>query len=148
MASARWPEGWLKRVDTVDSARRSEIMARVRSKDTAPELVVRRLVFAMGYRYRLHSKRLPGRPDLVFAGLRKVIFVHGCFWHRHRGCALARLPKSRTEFWVPKLEANRKRDERDKRALVRGGWKVLMIWECQLKNKSHLQKRVLRFLNA
>lgn len=135
-------------MDTVSHARRSEIMALVRSKDTQPELFVRRLVFAMGYRYRLHGKGLPGRPDLVFRGAGKVIFVHGCFWHRHSSCALARLPKSREHFWIPKLEANRTRDERNKRSLARAGWKVMTIWECELGRPDRLRNRIGRFLDA
>src|SRR5690349_18847706 len=99
-------------MDTLSQAERSERMARVRAKDSRPELTVRRLVHGMGYRYRLHDPRLPGKPDLVFRSRRRVIFVHGCFWHRHAdpACRLARLPKSRLEFWLPKLEANRTRD--------------------------------------
>jgi DNA mismatch endonuclease, patch repair protein len=123
-------------------------MARVRSKNTRPELFVRKLVFALGYRYRLHVGNLPGRPDLVFRKRRKVIFVHGCFWHRHNACALARLPKSRIEFWLPKLEGNKRRDRRNKRALAKEGWKVLTIWECQLRNTAKLQKILGRFLDA
>ncbi|HBI46414.1 MAG TPA: very short patch repair endonuclease, partial [Planctomycetales bacterium] len=97
-------------MDSLSPEERSERMSRVRNKDTKPELVVRRLVHSLGYRYRLHSGRLPGRPDIVFAGRKKVVFVHGCFWHRHRGCALCRMPKSRLDFWAPKLEGNRRRD--------------------------------------
>lgn len=123
-------------------------MARVRSKNTRPELLVRKLVFGLGYRYRLHKRTLPGSPDLVFAPREKVIFVHGCFWHRHSRCALARLPKSRIDFWVPKLEGNRLRDEKNKRALTRMGWKVLTIWECQLADKDHLGAVIRRFLDA
>jgi DNA mismatch endonuclease, patch repair protein len=123
-------------------------MARVRSKNSRPELVVRKIVFALGYRYRLHAADLPGRPDIVFRKRRKVIFVHGCFWHRHGGCALARLPKSRLDFWVPKLEGNRERDEKNKRALAREGWKVLTIWECQLNDTACLGDAVRRFLDA
>jgi DNA mismatch endonuclease (patch repair protein) len=123
-------------------------MARVRAKDTRPELLVRGLVFSLGYRYRLHARDLPGQPDLVFRKLRKVIFVHGCFWHRHTACALARLPKSRLDFWVPKLEGNKLRDQRNKRTLTKGGWKVLTIWECQLKNTGRLQTTIRRFLDA
>src|SRR6185437_5163612 len=123
-------------------------MARVRSKGTRPELKVRSLVFAMGYRYRLHAKELPGRPDLVFRSRRKVIFVHGCFWHRHPDCSLARLPKSRLEFWRPKLEGNRLRDEKVKRALAREGWSVLTVWECQLARPATLEGRIGRFLRA
>ncbi len=123
-------------------------MGRVRSKDTGPELIVRRLVHAMGFRYRLHGKDLPGRPDLVFRRRGKVIFVHGCFWHRHDGCVLARLPKSRTDFWLPKLEANKERDERNRRDLKRSGWKVLTVWECQLSRVELLRKKIRRFLDA
>src|SRR5580658_7341452 len=123
-------------------------MSRVRSKNSRPELVVRKLVFALGYRYRLHARALPGCPDLVFRPRRKVIFVHGCFWHRHAGCALARLPKSRLDFWLPKLEGNRKRDDRNKKALLRNGWKVLTIWECQLGKPDWLSGKIGRFLDA
>ena len=135
-------------MDSVSRKRRSEIMSRVRSKDTGPEMLVRRLVFAMGYRYRLHARELPGKPDLVFRRRRKIIFVHGCFWHRHKGCALARLPKSREEFWIPKLEANRERDERNKNELKKAGWNVLTIWECRLGDTGRLRKRIGGFLDA
>jgi DNA mismatch endonuclease (patch repair protein) len=135
-------------VDSLSPTERSKVMARVRSKNSRPELFVRRLVFALGYRYRLHAKDLPGHPDVVFRKLRKVIFVHGCFWHRHAGCALARFPKSRLDFWVPKLEGNKKRDKRNEGALRRHGWKVLTIWECQLKSLARLSVRIRRFLDA
>jgi len=123
-------------------------MSRVRSKNSRPELAVRKLVFALGYRYRLHAKELPGTPDLVFRPRRKVIFVHGCFWHRHANCALARMPKSRLEFWGPKLEGNRQRDDKNKRALQKKGWKVLTIWECQLAKRERLEKMIRGFLDA
>jgi DNA mismatch endonuclease, patch repair protein len=135
-------------VDNISLDERSAIMARVRSKNSRPELSVRKLVFALGYRYRLHARDLPGQPDIVFRKLRKVIFVHGCFWHRHSSCALARLPKSRPDFWLPKLEGNRKRDERNERTLLRGGWKVLTIWECQISASDRLTARIRRFLDA
>jgi DNA mismatch endonuclease, patch repair protein len=135
-------------VDNLSAAERSKIMAKVRSKDSRPEMLVRRLVFALGYRYRLHARDLPGCPDLVFRGRGKVIFVHGCFWHRHQGCALARMPKSRLDFWGPKLEANKQRDTRNKRDLTREGWKVLTIWECQLKETTRLERTIRRFLDA
>ncbi len=135
-------------MDNLSPTERSEIMARVRSKNSRPELVVRKLVFALGYRYRLHAKDLPGYPDLVFRKRRKVIFVHGCFWHRHAACALARLPKSRLEFWEPKLEGNKQRDQRNRRALTNKGWKVLTIWECQLKKTERLESTLRRFLDA
>lgn len=101
-----------QRWDTLSPQERSERMGRVRNKDTKPEMVVRRLTHSLGYRYRLHGRKLPGRPDMVFAGRKKVIFVHGCFWHRHdeQNCPLTRWPKSRLEFWVPKLEKNKQRD--------------------------------------
>jgi DNA mismatch endonuclease (patch repair protein) len=135
-------------VDNISSAERSEIMARVRSKNSRAELFVRKLTFTLGYRYRLHVSDLPGCPDLAFRKLRKVIFVHGCFWHRHADCALARLPKSRLDFWEPKLEGNKKRDQRNKRKLNEEGWKVLTIWECQLKDSGRLQAKIRSFLDA
>jgi DNA mismatch endonuclease (patch repair protein) len=123
-------------------------MRRVRGKDTGPELMVRHLVHGMGYRYRLHRRDLPGCPDLVFATRCKVIFVHGCFWHRHgdSGCKLARLPKSRLEFWLPKLEANRARDARNQNRIRSMGWDFLVIWECQLADRASLEEGIRRFL--
>lgn len=135
-------------MDSLSPAERSEVMARVRSKNSRPEMFVRKLVFALGCRYRLHAKDLPGHPDLVFRRARKVVFVHGCFWHRHANCALARLPKSRLDFWVPKLEGNKARDKRNRRALSKERWKVLTIWECQLGKPDRLQLRIKRFLDA
>ncbi len=135
-------------MDTVTKRRRSEIMARVRAKDTAPEMLVRRLVYSMGYRYRLHDRRLPGTPDMVFRRRRKLIFVHGCFWHRHAGCALARWPKSRQTFWREKLQANLMRDRKNIARLRRGGWGVLILWECQLSKPLVLSKRIGGFLDA
>ncbi|MDR6336923.1 DNA mismatch endonuclease (patch repair protein) [Xanthobacter flavus] len=123
-------------------------MSRIKGKDTAPEMVVRRLIHKMGFRYRLHRKDLPGRPDLVFPRRRKVIFVHGCFWHRHPApeCRLARLPKSRLEFWLPKLEANQSRDTRNQGALFNSGWQVLVVWECELRDKEQLENKLREFL--
>lgn len=123
-------------------------MSRVRGRDTKPEMLVRRLTHGMGYRYRLHRRGLPGSPDLVFPSRMKVIFVHGCFWHRHLdpGCKLARLPKSKLDFWGPKLETNRERDERNLVPLAELGWDVLVIWECQTKNREELQTRIGEFL--
>ncbi len=136
--------------DTLTPAERSARMALVRNKDTKPELLVRRLVHGMGHRYRLHAADLPGHPDLVFRPRRKVIFVHGCFWHRHDDpdCKLARLPRSRAEFWLPKLEGNRARDERVAGELEGSGWKVLTIWECLTKSKASLEARIREFLEA
>lgn len=135
-------------MDTLTPAERSARMALVCAKDTKPELLVRRLVHGMGYRYRLHRRGLPGTPDLVFPGRGKVIFIHGCFWHRHARCVLARLPKSRSDFWLPKLTANAERDARNVRALRRLGWGVLTIWECQLGDSAKLANRIRRFLDA
>lgn len=134
--------------DTLSTAERSERMSRIGGKNTAPELVVRRLVHRLGFRFRLHRKDLPGRPDLVFPRLHKVIFVHGCFWHRHPepGCHLARLPKSRLEFWSPKLEANHLRDLRNQDDLLALGWRFLIVWECQLRDKEQLENRIRQFL--
>lgn len=137
-------------MDTLTGRQRSERMSRIRGKDTKPELKVRRLTHGMGYRYRLHRKDLPGKPDLVFLARRKVIFVHGCFWHRHPDpeCRLARLPKSRLDFWVPKLEANRARDERNLELLVENGWEPLVIWECQTRDVVELKDCVRAFLEG
>lgn len=120
-------------LDTLSPEARSERMSRIRAKDSQPEMIVRRLVHGMGYRYRLHRRGLPGTPDLVFGPKRKVIFVHGCFWHRHPdpSCRLVRMPKSRQEFWGPKLEGNRARDQRNVAALEAEGWQSLVVWECE-----------------
>ena len=125
-------------------------MARVRGRDTKPEMVVRRLLHSMGYRYRLHAKELPGSPDIVFWRRRLVIFVHGCFWHRHPDpqCPLARLPKSRLDFWLPKLECNRARDVANIEQLHAMGWKVLLVWECRLKDREQLKNELRRFVEG
>ncbi|OFW16368.1 MAG: very short patch repair endonuclease [Acidobacteria bacterium RIFCSPLOWO2_02_FULL_59_13] len=123
-------------------------MGRVRSRDTGPELTVRRLVHSLGYRYRLHARDLPGHPDLVFRPRMKVIFIHGCFWHRHHDCELTRMPKSRQGFWFAKFKANRLRDRRTERALRRAGWQVLTVWECEIQDAQALEKRIRRFLDA
>lgn len=141
---------WGSVADTLTKAERSERMSRIRGKDTGAELVVRRLIHRLGYRYRLHDKSLPGRPDLVFRKRRKVIFVHGCFWHRHGdpACKLARLPKSRLDFWLPKLNANRDRDRANQRTLERDGWSSLVIWECELRNTAALTRTIKVFLGT
>ena len=128
--------------DTLTQFQRSERMSRFRGQGTSPEMTVRRLVHGMGYRYRLHRRDLPGTRDLVFGPRREVIFVHGCFWHRHESCNLARLPKSRLQFWLPKLEGNRQRDKRNQFELKRLNWDVLVIWECEVK--SRLEPKPLR----
>ena len=135
-------------MDTLSRAERSERMARIRGRDTKPELMVRRLVHRCGFRYRLHGKTLPGKPDLVFSSRHKVIFVHGCFWHRHPHCALARLPKSRLDFWMPKLTGNRRRDLRNIRRLSSLGWKAETIWECELQDTRRMEHKIRSFLGA
>jgi DNA mismatch endonuclease, patch repair protein len=132
-------------VDSITPALRSEIMSRVRGKDTRPEMLVRRLIHKAGFRYRLHVASLPGKPDLVFAGRKKVIFVHGCFWHMHEGCPAARMPKSRVDFWEAKLRGNRERDRRNITLLREAGWDVLTLWECELATPD-LMVRVIHFL--
>jgi DNA mismatch endonuclease (patch repair protein) len=117
----------------VSRIERSQQMALVRSKNTKPEMLVRRLVHGMGYRYRLHQADLPGRPDLVFRSQRKVVFIHGCFWHGHK-CKLGRMPKSRLEYWKPKIKGNKERDARTLRRLRSMRWRALVLWECQLKD--------------
>lgn len=124
-------------------------MSLVRNKDTRPEILVRRLVYSLGFRYRLHSANVVGRPDIVLRRLKKVIFVHGCFWHRHgKSCVLTRWPKSRLDFWKPKLESNRKRDRMNQKKLRDSGWDVLVIWECELRDKNQLRSRLVRFLQT
>ena len=135
-------------MDTLTPEERSERMSRVRGKDTKPEMLVRRLVHAMGYRYRLHRRDLPGNPDIVFPSRRKVIFVHGCYWHRHPKCKLARIPKSRQEFWVPKLEGNQKRDFANQKRLRGLGWDLMVIWECQTGDREGLADRIKSFLGG
>lgn len=136
------------RMDTLTPEQRSERMSLIRGKDSKPEMMVRRLVHSLGYRYRLHRRNLPGKPDLVLPRHHTVIFVHGCFWHRHHdpACALARMPKSRLDFWEPKLEANRLRDIRNKEALEAAGWRVLVIWECEVKDPLRISDKVREFL--
>lgn len=134
-------------MDTLSKLERSDLMSRIRGKDSAPELALRRLVHGLGFRYRLHANDLPGKPDLVFPSRNAVIFMHGCFWHRHASCRLARLPKSRVAYWAEKLEGNRLRDRRNRENLREAGWRVLVVWECQLKDPDKVAIRVCKFLN-
>lgn len=122
-------------------------MRSVHSKNTGPELMVRRMLHGIGYRYRLHRKSLPGSPDLVFPSRRKVIFVHGCFWHGH-DCRYGQLPKSRLGYWKAKIEQNRRRDARNRSELKKMGWKSIVVWQCQLKNPDKLLARLVRNLEA
>jgi len=122
--------------DIVDQATRSRIMAAIRGKDTKPELVLRKALHARGFRYRLHRKELPGKPDLVFPKHRAVCFVHGCFWHRHQNCRYATTPKTRMDFWDAKFSATVARDQQSRTRLMKAGWRVAVIWECSLRGKS------------
>lgn len=124
---------------------RSVLMARVRQKHTAPEWRVRRLLFSMGYRYRLHGSHLPGRPDILFAGRKKAIFVHGCFWHGH-DCSRGKIPKSNQEFWSAKIKRNRCRDRSVSSELRAAGWSVMTVWECMLRNETLVRNELVRFL--
>jgi len=131
-------------VDNVTKEKRSKIMRAVRSRNTAPELTVRRIVHGLGYRYRIAVGGIPGRPDLVFRSRKKVIFVHGCFWHVHKGCPLSHLPPN--TYWRKKLRGNVKRDEETVRTLRRSGWKSLILWECELRRTERVTRRIALFL--
>ena len=135
-------------MDTIDSDRRSENMRRIKSGNTCPEMVVRQLLYRLGYRYRLHWSKLPGKPDIVLTRARKAIFVHGCFWHQHEFCRHGRLPKSRLDYWAPKLARNRARDEQIQRELRALGWDVLVIWECEVADAERLERCLSRFVGC
>ena len=134
--------------DTLNQAERSSRMARIKSKNTKPELIVRRLLHNLRYRYRLHVKEIPGKPDIVFKSRKKVIFVHGCFWHRHLSpdCKLVRFPKSRKDFWQAKFSANVKRDAANLEQLAQENWRVMVVWECELRNIEQVENRLVGFL--
>lgn len=126
-------------VDSLTPAERSERMSRIRGKDSQPELALRRVLHGLGLRYRLHAGHLPGKPDLVFPRHKAVVFVHGCFWHRHPGCKIATTPKSNTPFWLDKFEKNVARDTRTASVLRDAGWKVFVVWECEVGSPSKAQ---------
>lgn len=134
--------------DSLSPVRRSANMSKIRSRDSVPELIVRRLVFKLGYRYRLHASKLPGKPDIVFPGRKKVIFVHGCFWHQHPACREGRMPGSNTGYWIPKLRGNVQRDARARRELHVSGWECLVVWECQTKDLKALEQKLDAFLHC
>lgn len=134
-------------VDRLTRQRRSWLMSRVRSRDTAPERAVRSLAHRLGYRFRLHRRDLPGCPDLVFPSRCAIIFVHGCFWHRHKGCRKASVPGTRRKFWLDKFARNIARDRTAKRALSRAGWSVLTVWECETRDAQALSGRLAAFLD-
>lgn len=123
-------------------------MSRIRGKNSKPEMLVRRIAHALGYRFRLHRRDLPGSPDLVFPKLCKVVFVHGCFWHRHSGCGRATTPKTRVDYWQSKFSANVKRDAAAEKELVQRGWEVLVLWECETFDRSNVERRLSKFLKS
>ncbi len=129
-------------MDILTAAQRSERMALIRSKDTRPELIVRRFLHRLGYRYRLHRRDLPGVPDLVFSARKAVLFVHGCFWHAHDDCKVAHRPESRSTYWAEKFERNKARDRRNEEALRLLGWNILTVWECETKDLYTLECRL------
>jgi DNA mismatch endonuclease, patch repair protein len=131
-------------MDTRTPEQRSQIMRSVRSRDTGPELVVRRMLHGLGLRFRLHRKDLAGRPDIVLPGRKAVVFVHGCFWHGH-GCSKGQLPKSSIRFWTDKISRNRERDSESVKALRAGGWRVLTVWQCETKHSARLCSKLARF---
>lgn len=129
-------------MDTISKKKRSWNMSRIRSRDTKPEIAVRRLLHEIGIRFRLHVRKLPGHPDIVLSRRRTVVFVHGCFWHRHQGCKYAYFPKSRKIFWNNKFNANLKRDRLQEAELKRQGWRVIVVWECQLRKPDKVRTRL------
>ncbi len=131
--------------DLISKEKRSKVMSRIRSKDTTPEMTVRRIAHGMGFRYRLHDPRLPGKPDLVFSRFKKLIQVHGCFWHQH-GCPNCRTPKSRIKYWWPKLKGNQKRDAQNEKELRALGWGTLTLWECEVEDSLRTARRIAKFL--
>lgn len=133
--------------DVVTPEQRSRNMSKIKGKNTKPEMIVRSACHELGLRYRLHRKDLPGTPDLVFPKYRLCLFVHGCFWHRHPGCKYAYTPKSRLDFWLPKLAKNVERDINAQRALEVSGWRVSIIWECQTKNTDTLRTEIQKMIN-
>lgn len=135
-------------MDRLSANRRSWLMSRVRGENTTPELTVRKYLHALGFRYRLHVKELPGKPDIVLPKYRTVVFVHGCFWHRHRGCRYASMPKSNVKFWIKKFKLNVARDKRNAVALRKAGWRCLTIWGCETKLNENLDRLAERIMDC
>ena len=129
------------------SNQRSRNMSAIKSKNTKPEIAVRKLLYSMGYRFRLHRKDLPGSPDIVLPKYKTVIFVHGCFWHRHENCKYTSTPKTRQEFWENKFNSNKKRDQKIQKEIIDLGWKFIIIWECETHNIQPLEEKIKRLLN-
>lgn len=142
------PEEKRVMTDVFTPEKRSWLMSRITGKNTKPEIMVRRMIYSMGYRYRLHVKELPGKPDIVFRSRCKVIFVHGCFWHGHKDCSRSHRPSSNAGFWNDKIKANMQRDEKVIRELKAAGWSVFVVWECQLCRPQEVEIRLLDFLGG
>ena len=134
-------------MDVHNKKTRSYNMSRIKSRNTKPEIVVRSLLFKRGYRYRLHDKAIPGKPDIIFRNRKKVIFVHGCFWHRHKDCPYSTTPKTNMNFWNDKFNKNMIRDKKVQREIKKLGWSSLIIWECTIKDQNKLLKKLNTFLN-
>lgn len=136
-------------VDKFSKHKRSEIMSHIKSKNTKPEITVRKIIYSLGYRYRLHRKDLPGKPDLAFIKKKKVIFINGCFWHGHSGCKKSALPDTNYEFWNDKIKKNVNRDTLNYQRLKDMGWKYLVIWQCEIKNDNleNIKSNIIHFLN-
>lgn len=135
-------------MDRISKDQRSALMGRIKGKNTRPEMVARRMAHSLGYRFRLHRRDLPGTPDLTFPRFRCVIFVHGCFWHQHAECRRSTMPKSRQDYWQPKLARNVERDQAAMDKLKQRGWRVLVIWECEVEKLDQLRERLSTFLSA
>lgn len=136
----------IRKMDIITNEKRSWNMSRIQGKDTKPELIIRSLLHSSGYRFRLHAKKLPGVPDIVLPKYKTVIFVHGCFWHRHKGCKFTYTPKSRVEFWESKFQKNKERDRIVMNKLKKLGWKIIVIWECEISNPDNIRYKLKKHL--
>lgn len=135
-------------MDIWDKKKRSEVMSKIRSKNTKPEMALRKALFAKGFRYRINYKKLPGKPDIVFPKYKTAIFVHGCFWHHHEGCKYGYTPKSNTDFWIKKISSNQERDKKNTLQILSMAWKVLVVWECEIKQKDNIEKLVSKVIGT
>ncbi len=135
------------KIDRYPPEKRSEIMSQIRGKNTTPELVIRKYLFSRGFRYRVNDDRYPGKPDMVLPKYGTVIFIHGCFWHSHENCKASKLPETRKEFWKKKISDNMERDQRNIQELERQGWNIIVVWECEIKNKVKREKRLRKLVD-
>lgn len=135
-------------MDVFSKGKRSQIMSRISGKDTKPEIVVRSLLHRMGYRFRLHKQSMPGRPDIILPKHKKVIFVHGCFWHGHKDCPRSKKPSTNVEFWNKKIDGNIERDKKNIKSLENLGWETLILWTCEIKNQDVLKHKLISFMDT